>query len=52
VRVVSIRLPHHLVDDELRVTVNVEPLDPELSSDVQAIDEGLIFRHIVCHAKM
>jgi hypothetical protein len=46
--VMTIRLPHDLVDDELRATVDVEPLDPELDSDTQAIDEGLIFCHIAC----
>jgi hypothetical protein len=37
-----------LVDNELRVTVDVELLDLKLSDDVQAIDEGLIFCRIVC----
>jgi hypothetical protein len=33
-RVMTIRLPHNLVDNELKVTADVEPLDPELNSDV------------------
>jgi hypothetical protein len=39
--------PHDLVDDELRVPVDIEPLDPKIGSDTQTIDEGLIFDHIV-----
>jgi hypothetical protein len=31
--VMAIRLPHDLVDDELKVTTNVKPLDPELIGD-------------------
>jgi hypothetical protein len=44
--------PHDLVDNELRVATDVEPLDPDLGGDVQAIDESLIFRHIVCCVEM
>jgi hypothetical protein len=33
VGVIAVRLSHELVDDELRVTVDVKPLDPELSGD-------------------
>jgi hypothetical protein len=51
-RVMAIRLPHNLVDNELRVTADVEPLDTELDSDVYVIDEGLILHHIVCRVKM
>jgi hypothetical protein len=36
-----------LVDDKLRVTADVKPLDPELSGDVQAIDKCLVLYHIV-----
>jgi hypothetical protein len=31
--VVAIRLPHGLIDNELRVTADVELMDPELGSD-------------------
>jgi hypothetical protein len=31
--VAAIRLPHDLVDDELRVAVDVKPLDPDLGGD-------------------
>jgi hypothetical protein len=37
-----VRLPDDLVDDELRVTTDVKPLDPKLDGDAQAVDEGLI----------
>jgi hypothetical protein len=33
---------------KFKATADVEPLDPELDSDTQAIDEGLIFCHIAC----
>jgi hypothetical protein len=39
--------PHDLVDEELRVTVDVKPLDPDLGGDAKAMDEGLILHHIV-----
>jgi hypothetical protein len=42
VGVMTVRLPHDLVDDELRVTTDVKPLDPKLDGDAQAVDEGLI----------
>jgi hypothetical protein len=35
-----------LFDNELRVTVDVEPLDPELGGDAQAVDEFVIFCHV------
>jgi hypothetical protein len=50
--VTTIRLPCVLVDDDLRVTTNVKRLDPKLDSDAHAIDEGLIFHHVVCHAEI
>jgi hypothetical protein len=36
-----------LVDDELRVAADVKPLNPELGGDAQAVDQCLIFYHIV-----
>jgi hypothetical protein len=45
--VTVVRHPHDLVDDKLRVTTDVKPLNPELGSNVHAIDEGLILHHIV-----
>jgi hypothetical protein len=50
--VTTIQLPHDQVDEELRVTMGVKPLDPELGGDVQVVDKGLILRHIVCCVKM
>jgi hypothetical protein len=41
-----------LVDDELRVTVDVKLLNPKLGSNAQDIDECLIFRHIVGHTEV
>jgi hypothetical protein len=31
--VIAIWLPHHLVDDELNIPTDVEPLDPMLGGD-------------------
>jgi hypothetical protein len=45
--VTAIRFPHDLVDDELRVLADVEPLNPKHDGNAQAVDEGLIFYHIV-----
>jgi hypothetical protein len=52
VGVAAVQLPHELVDDELRVIVDVKWLDPELDGDAQAIDEGLVLCHIVCYMEM
>jgi hypothetical protein len=50
--VVAVRFPHDLVDDKLKVTADVKPLDPELDGDAYAIDEGLILYHIVGRTEM
>jgi hypothetical protein len=50
--VMAVRLPHDLVDDELRVIADLNPMDPELDSDAHAVDEGLIFCHIVGHVEV
>jgi hypothetical protein len=50
--VMTIQLPQDLIDDELSVPTDVESLDPELSDNAHAIDEGLIFYHIVGCAEM
>jgi hypothetical protein len=36
-----------LVNDELRVSSNVEALDPQLGSNVEAVDKSLVFWYIV-----
>ena len=46
-RVMTARLLHHLVNDELRVTAYVEALDAEIDGDVEATGEGLVLRHVV-----
>jgi hypothetical protein len=51
-RVMAVRLSHDLVDDELRVTVDMKPLNPEFSGDAQAVDECLVFCHIVGHIEV
>ena len=38
---------HDLDDDQLGVTLDVEASDTQLDGDAQAIDESLIFGHIV-----
>jgi hypothetical protein len=50
--VATVRLPHYLVENELRVALDAKPLDPELDSNAQAIHNSLVLRHIVCHAEM
>ena len=40
-------LLHDLVDDQLRVNVDVEPHSAELDGDAQSIDEGLVFHGII-----
>jgi hypothetical protein len=44
--------PYDMVDDELIVTTDVEPLDPELNGNVQTNNEGFILRQIVCCTEM
>ena len=51
-RVVTARLLHYLVDDELTVTARVEAFDAELDGDAEATEEGLILRHIVRSREM
>jgi hypothetical protein len=41
-----------LVDDELKVTVDVKLLDLEFSGDARAVDECHVFHHIVGHAEV
>jgi hypothetical protein len=38
---------HNLVDDELRVTSDIQTSDAQLDGDAQAINKHLILRHIV-----
>jgi hypothetical protein len=45
--VMTFRLSDDLVDDELRVTAYIKPLNPKLGSDAHAIDECLVLCHIV-----
>ena len=40
-------LLHDLVNDQLRVTVDVESCRAELDGDAQPVDEGLVFRGVV-----
>ena len=45
--IVVARLLHDLVDDQLGVTLDVEASDAQLDGDAHAIDERLIFGHII-----
>jgi hypothetical protein len=45
--VAVVQLSHDLVDDELRVTADVKPMNPKLDGDVQTVDGCLIFHLIV-----
>ena len=40
-------LLHDLVNDQLRVIMDVESCSVELDGDAQAVDEGLVFRGVV-----
>jgi hypothetical protein len=40
-------LTHYLLDDQLRVTTDIKPLNPKLDDNAQAVDKRLVFRHIV-----
>jgi len=40
-------LLHDLVNDQLRVTVDVQPRRGKLDGDAQVIDEGLVFHGVV-----
>ena len=51
-RVVTARLLHDLIDDELRVPAYVEALDAEFDGDAEATEEGLILRHVVRSREM
>jgi hypothetical protein len=48
----AVRLPHYLVDDEFRVATDVKSLDPKLDGNAQAVDECLVFYHIVGHEEV
>ena len=50
--VVAAGLLHHLVDDELGVSSDVEALDAELDGDAEAAEEGLVLCHVVRHWKV
>jgi hypothetical protein len=41
------RLLHDLVDYEPRVAPNVESSDAQLNGDVHAVDERLVFSHVI-----
>jgi hypothetical protein len=51
-RVTTVRLPHDLIDDELRVSVDIKPLNPKLGSDAQTVDQRLVFYHVVGGAEV
>jgi hypothetical protein len=46
--VTTVGLSHDLIDNELRVSADVNPLNPKFDGDAQTIDQCLILRHIVC----
>ena len=50
--IVATRLFHDLVDDQLGVALNIKPSDTQLDGNAQAIDERLIFGHIVGEGEM
>ena len=50
--IVAARLLHDLVDDQLGVALNIEASDTQLDGNAQAVDERLIFGHIVGGGEM
>ena len=46
-RVQAAFLLYHLVNDELRISSDLEAANPELESDPEPVDEGFILRDIV-----
>jgi len=50
--VMAVRGFHHLVDDELGVTSNVEASDSKLDGDLQTVDKGLVFCDVIGCGKM
>ena len=50
--VVAARFFHDLVDDQLGVAPNIEVSDTQFNGDAHAIDECLIFSHIVGGGEM
>jgi hypothetical protein len=47
VGVTTIRLSHNLIDNELSVSMDIKPLNPKFSGDVQTVDQCLILPHNV-----
>jgi hypothetical protein len=45
--VVVAHILHDLIDHELRVSRDVEALDPGLDGDSEAAEEGLVLCHVV-----
>jgi hypothetical protein len=50
--VVTVQLSHYLIDNKLRVSTDVKPLNPKFGGDAQAIDQGLVLHHIVGSAEV
>jgi hypothetical protein len=46
-RVNAVFLLHYLIHDELRISSNLETMDPELDRYSKAVDEGFILGNIV-----
>jgi hypothetical protein len=46
------RLSHYLIDDELKVPVNVKPLNPKFGGDAHTVYQGLILDHVIGGTKV
>ena len=46
-RVQAAFLLHHLVDDELRISSDLEAANPKLECDPEPVEEGFVLRDIV-----
>jgi hypothetical protein len=50
--IVTSRIPHDLVNHELRVSPDVEAFDACLDGDSEATKKGLVLRHVVRRGEM
>jgi hypothetical protein len=50
--IATVQLSHFLIDNEVRVSMDVKPQNPELGSNVRAVDQGLILGHIIGSAEV
>jgi hypothetical protein len=52
VGVTTISHSHKLIDDELKVSADLKPLNTKFGDDVQTVDQCLVLHHIVGGAEV